>query len=134
VVSQDEREAGLRAILNLGHTFGHAIEAGLGYGQWLHGEAVGCGMIQAAELSALVLGLPQESVERVRALVRAIGCPDTPPGMEIDRWLDLMQVDKKTEGGQVRFVLLPEIGRAVCQPAPDDAVREVLRRAAAVQG
>ena len=128
VVSQDERESGLRAILNFGHTFGHAIEAGLGYGQWLHGEAVGCGMIQAAELSAAVLGLPRGGVERIRSLVRAIGCPDNPPDLGVERWLDLMQVDKKTEGGQLRFVLLPEIGRAVCQPAPDEAVREVLQR------
>ncbi len=128
VVSQDERESGLRAILNFGHTFGHAIEAGLGYGQWLHGEAVGCGMIQAAELSAAVLGLPRGSVERIRSLVRAIGCPDNPPDLGVERWLDLMQVDKKTEGGKLRFVLLPEIGRAVCQPAPDEAVREVLLR------
>lgn len=134
VVSQDERESGLRAILNFGHTFGHAIEAGLGYGQWLHGEAVGCGMVQAAELSALVLGLPRESVDRVRSLVRDIGCPDTPPDLGVERWLDHMQVDKKTEGGQLRFVLLPEIGKAVCQTAPDEAVREVLLRTAAVQG
>src|SRR5690606_40886497 len=67
VVSQDERESGLRAILNFGHTFGHAIEAGLGFGQWLHGEAVGCGMIQAAELSADLLGLSREDVARVRS-------------------------------------------------------------------
>src|SRR5690606_9333313 len=132
VVSQDERESGLRAILNFGHTFGHAIEAGLGYGQWLHGEAVGCGMIQAAELSAAVLGLPRDSVDRVRSLVRAIGCPDTPPDLGLERWLDLMQVDKKTEGGQVRFVLLQEIGRAVCRSVPDEALREVLQRTAAV--
>src|SRR3546814_7211691 len=105
VGGKDERESGLRAILNFGHTCGHAIEAGLGYGQWLHGEAVGCGMVQAAELSASVLGLPRESVERVRALVRAIGCPDMPPDLGTDRWIDLMQVDKKTEGGQLRFVL-----------------------------
>lgn len=134
VVSQDERESGLRAILNFGHTFGHAIEAGLGFGQWLHGEAVGCGMIQAAELSATVLGLPRDSVERIRALVRDIGCPDTPPDLGVERWLELMQVDKKTEGGQLRFVLLPEIGRAVFQSAPNDALREVLQRTAAVQG
>jgi len=127
VVSQDERESGLRAILNFGHTFAHAIEAGLGYGQWPHGEAVGCGMIQAAELSAVAHGLPRSSVERVRALVRAIGCPDVPPNLGLERWLELMQVDKKTEGGQVRFVLLPEIGRAVCGPVPDDLVREVLQ-------
>ncbi|VFR31035.1 3-dehydroquinate synthase [plant metagenome] len=126
VVSQDERESGLRAILNLGHTFGHAIEAGLGYGEWLHGEAVGCGMVQAAELSARVTGFPEADVARVRALVDAIGCPVVSPDLGADRALDLMRVDKKAEGGEIRFVLLPEIGRAVTQRAPEAAVREVL--------
>ncbi|MFC3337242.1 3-dehydroquinate synthase [Paracandidimonas soli] len=130
VVSADERESGLRAILNFGHTFGHAIEAGLGYGQWLHGEAVGCGMIQAAELSARVLGLPADSVARVRSLVEAIGCPVAPPDLGTDRWIDLMQVDKKTEGGQLRFVLLPRIGEARSQAVPDADLRQVLAQAA----
>lgn len=130
VVSQDERESGLRAILNFGHTFGHAIEAGLGYGQWLHGEAVGCGMVQAAELSVLTHGLPAESARRVRALVEAIGCPVQPPDLGVDRWIDLMQVDKKTEGGTLRFILLPEIGRACFEPAPLDALKQVLAGAA----
>jgi len=128
VVSQDERESGLRAILNLGHTFGHAIESGLGYGQWLHGEAVGCGMVQAAELSAEVAGFPAADVERVRRLVRAIGCPDVAPDLGADRWLELMRVDKKAEAGEIRFVLMPEIGRAFTRPAPEDAVRRVLAR------
>lgn len=131
VVSRDERESGLRAILNLGHTFGHAIESGLGYGTWLHGEAVGCGMIQAALLSALVLGLPDADTARVRALVQAIGCPVQPPDLGLQRWLDLMQVDKKTEGGQLRFVLLPALGEARVQGVPDDALRQVLALAAA---
>lgn len=126
VVGKDERESGLRAILNLGHTFGHAIESGLGYGSWLHGEAVGCGMVQAAELSARVTGLPQADVARVRDLVRAIGCPVVAPDLGADRWLDLMRVDKKAEGGQIRFVLLPRIGEAVVREAPEDQVREVL--------
>lgn len=127
VVSQDEREStGLRAMLNFGHTFGHAIEAGLGYGQWLHGEAVGCGMVQAAELSALALGLAPDSVARVHALVQAIGCPVQPPDLGTDRWIELMQVDKKTEGGQLRFVLLPEIGKAQSQSVPDAMLRQVL--------
>lgn len=130
VVSADERESGLRAILNFGHTFGHAIEAGLGYGKWLHGEAVGCGMIQAAELSARVLGLSQDSVDRIRALVEAIGCPTTPPDLGTERWIDLMQVDKKTEGGQLRFVLLPHIGEARSQSVPDADLRQVLEQAA----
>ncbi|GAA5235903.1 3-dehydroquinate synthase [Verticiella sediminum] len=126
VVGRDERESGERALLNFGHTFGHAIEAGLGYGAWLHGEAVGCGMIQAAELSARVAGLPRADVERVRALVRAIGCPELAPDLGAERWLSLMQVDKKTEGGQIRFVLLSAIGKSHTGPAPEAAVREVL--------
>ncbi len=130
VVSQDERESGLRAVLNFGHTFGHAIESGLGYGQWLHGEAVGCGMVQAAELSVAATGLDPASAARVHALVRAIGCPVQPPNLGTERWIDLMQVDKKTEGGQLRFVLLPKIGQAVFQSAPMDAVREVLHKTA----
>jgi len=128
VVGQDERESGLRAILNLGHTFGHAIEAGLGYGEWLHGEAVGCGMVQAAELSARVAGFPAADVARVRELVRAIGCPVIAPDLGAERWLSLMQVDKKTEGGEIRFVLMPRIGQALTRTAPEDAVRDVLQR------
>jgi 3-dehydroquinate synthase len=133
VVSQDERESGLRAILNFGHTFGHAIEAGLGYGAWLHGEAVGCGMVQAAELSALTMGLTSASVGRVRALTQAIGCPVQPPDLGVDRWIELMQVDKKTEGGKLRFVLLPEIGQARFEAAEPDALRHVLEKTTIVQ-
>lgn len=128
VVSQDERESGLRAILNFGHTFGHAIEAGLGYGTWLHGEAVGCGMVLAAELSARVYGLPAPVVERVRALVQAIGCPVQAPDLGAERWIDLMRVDKKAEGGQLRFVVLEELGKAVSRAVPDDALNAVLER------
>ncbi|WP_233234544.1 3-dehydroquinate synthase [Bordetella sp. LUAb4] len=128
VVSQDEREGGLRAILNLGHTFGHAIESGLGYGAWLHGEAVGCGMVQAAELSAEVAGFPAGDVSRVRDLVAAIGCPTVAPDLGAQRWMDLMRVDKKAEGGEIRFVLTPRIGEALTRKAPEDAVLRVLSR------
>lgn len=128
VVSQDERESGLRAILNFGHTFGHAIEAGLGYGEWLHGEAVGCGMVMAAELSAEVCGLSAESVQKVRQLVEAIGCPTTPPQWDHDKWIDLMGLDKKAEGGQLRFVLLPELGRSVVQAVDVSTVKKVLAK------
>ncbi|OZI69734.1 MULTISPECIES: 3-dehydroquinate synthase [Bordetella] len=128
VVGKDERESGLRAILNLGHTFGHAIESGLGYGEWLHGEAVGCGMVQAAELSAEVAGFPPADVARVRDLVGAIGCPVVAPDLGAERWLALMQVDKKTEGGEIRFVLMPRIGQALTRAAPLEAVRAVLAR------
>src|SRR5690606_4181039 len=110
VVSLDERESGVRALLNFGHTFGHAIESGMGYGQWLHGEAVGCGMVMAAELSARVHGLPRHDVDRIRRLVQAIGCPVQPPNLGASRWVELMQVDKKAEGGQMRFVVLTALG------------------------
>ena len=126
VVSQDERETGLRAILNFGHTFAHAIEAGLGFGTWLHGEAVGCGMVQAAELSVTATGLPQRDADRIRALVQAIGCPIYGPDLGTARWLDYMQGDKKTEAGQIRFVLLPRMGEAVRTPAPEEQVRQAL--------
>ncbi len=126
VVSEDEKETGLRAILNLGHTFGHAIEAGLGFGTWLHGEAVACGLVQAAVLSGKVLGMPETDIARVRALVRAIGCPDIAPDLGESTWLDLMQGDKKTEGGEIRYVLMPAIGQAVVQAAPLQQVQETL--------
>ena len=127
VVGEDERESGRRAILNLGHTFGHAIEAGLGYGQWLHGEAVGCGLIMAAELSNRVCGLPESDVRRVRDLVGAIGCPVVAPGLDgQEHWISLMKGDKKAESGQIKFVLMPRIGRAVVQPVDPGALREVL--------
>ena len=126
VVSEDEKETGLRAILNLGHTFGHAIEAGLGFGTWLHGEAVACGLVQAAVLSGKVLGMPAADIERVRNLVRAIGCPDIAPDLGQNTWLDLMQGDKKTEGGEIRYVLMPAIGKAVVRAAPLKLVQETL--------
>ena len=126
VVGEDEREAGLRAILNFGHTFGHAIEAGLGYGEWLHGEAVGCGMVMAMELSR-GLGLVDAAfVERVRSLVARAGLPVTGPDLGADRYLELMRVDKKAEGGEIRFVVIEAPGRAGVRPAPDALVREVL--------
>src|SRR5690606_17820166 len=126
VVSEDEKETGLRAILNLGHTFGHAIEAGLGFGTWLHGEAVACGLVQAAVLSGKVLGLPETDIARVRALVHAIGCPDIAPDFGASTWLDLMQGDKKTEGGEIRYVLMSAIGKAQVRAAPLKLVQETL--------
>ena len=140
VVGQDEREAGLRAILNFGHTFGHAIEAGLGYGQWLHGEAVGCGMVMAARLS-LALGLVDAPfVARLVRLVAAAGLPvvgpqlpnrqasDSPSTVEsnADRYLRLMRVDKKARDGDIQFVLIDGPGRAMVRGAPDALVRQVI--------
>jgi shikimate kinase/3-dehydroquinate synthase len=110
VVRQDEREGGLRAILNFGHTFGHAIEAGLGYGVWLHGEAVGCGMVMAAELSHRLGLVDAASVARMTALVAAAGLPTRAPDLGEARWIELMAVDKKNEGGDIKFILLKPLG------------------------
>jgi 3-dehydroquinate synthase len=128
VVNADERDTGVRALLNLGHTFGHAIEAGLGYGAWLHGEAVGCGMVQAAELSADLVGLPLSEVARVRELVKAIGCPFIAPDLGTERWLELMRVDKKNADGELRFVLLERIGHAFTRTVPQEAIERTLAR------
>lgn len=126
VVGQDEREAGLRAILNFGHTFGHAIEAGLGYGEWLHGEAVGCGMVMGLQLSRR-LGLVDEAfVRRVTALIARAGLPTVGPDLGAERYLQLMRVDKKSEAGEIRFVVIERPGQAGVRGAPDAMVRAVL--------
>ena len=108
VVAEDEREAGRRAILNFGHTFGHAIERCQGYGEWLHGEAVAAGMIMAAELSGIQAG----DVDRLRKLVAAAGLPVEPPSIAPDDWLAAMGMDKKVQRKKLRFVLLERLGRA----------------------
>ena len=113
VVAADEREAGVRATLNLGHTFGHAIETGMGYGNWLHGEAVAAGTVLAAELSARMGWLTDKDVERIRALFQRAGLPDRAPDLGAERYLELMQLDKKVEGGKLRLVLLKRIGEAI---------------------
>jgi 3-dehydroquinate synthase len=128
VVGQDERESGLRAILNFGHTFGHAIEAGLGYGAWLHGEAVGCGMVMAAELSCALGLVPQAFVDRLRRLIARAGLPVAAPPLGTERWLELMRVDKKAEGGETRFIVIESPGRARLQPVPDDTLRRVIEQ------
>lgn len=126
VVGQDERESGLRAILNFGHTFGHAIEAGLGYGEWLHGEAVGCGMVMGLQLSRR-LGLVDEAfVQRVTALIARAGLPTVGPALGADRYLQLMRGDKKSEAGEIRFVVIARPGQAAVRAAPDGVVRQVL--------
>jgi 3-dehydroquinate synthase len=126
VVRQDEREAGLRAILNFGHTFGHAIEAGLGYGEWLHGEAVGCGMVMALQLSRRLGLLDEAFVERVTQLIARAGLPTVGPALGADRYLELMRVDKKAEAGEIRFVVIDRPGSATVRGAPDDLVRQVI--------
>ena len=112
IVAADERESGVRALLNFGHTFGHAIEAGTGYGSWLHGEAVAAGMVLAAELSVRVAGLPRADSERIRALLDRAGLPTRPPALGAERYLELVGRDKKVEGGRLRFVILEALGRA----------------------
>ena len=126
VVGQDERESGLRAILNFGHTFGHAIEAALGYGQWLHGEAVACGMLLASDLSARLGLVPAAFVDRMERLLLRAGLPVRAPAIGVDRFVELMRIDKKAEGGEIRFVVIEAVGRAGVRPAPDALVREVI--------
>lgn len=126
IVAQDEREKGMRAWLNLGHTFGHAIEAGVGYGAWLHGEAVATGMVIAASLSASLGHISTADAERVRTLVRRAGLPVTAPALGIDRYLELMRVDKKAEAGEIRYVLLKALGEAFVAAIPDRRVMPVL--------
>jgi 3-dehydroquinate synthase len=114
VVEADEREAGQRALLNLGHTFGHAIETGMGYGEWLHGEAVATGMCMAADMSRRQGWLSQQSCERIYKLMKQAKLPVDPPSeLTNERFLELMAVDKKVLDGRLRLVLMKEIGSAL---------------------
>ena len=127
VVAADEREAGERALLNFGHTFGHAIEAGAGYGEWLHGEAVAAGMTMAATLSARLSALPADDVARLAALLRRARLPVDPPRFGADRYLALMRHDKKVVAGAIRFVLLRALGDAfLTSDIPISDLRAVL--------
>jgi len=130
VVGQDERESGLRAILNFGHTFGHAIESGMGYGVWLHGEGVGCGMVMAARLSERLGLLDAAAVQRLTRLIAQAGLPTVGPVLDAadnaGRYLELMRVDKKAEAGEIKFVLIDGLGQATVRGAPDALVREVI--------
>jgi len=131
VVGQDERESGLRAILNFGHTFGHAIESGLGYGEWLHGEAVGCGMVMAAHLSQRLGLIDMALVERLTSVISKAGLPVKGPQLGADRYLERMRVDKKTDAGELRFVLIDKPGSAVMRGAPLAVVRDVIEQCCA---
>ncbi|HEB27632.1 MAG TPA: 3-dehydroquinate synthase [Porticoccus sp.] len=113
VVASDERESGIRAILNLGHTFGHAIETAQGYGNWLHGEAVAAGMLLAVDMSARMGWLSADDVDGVRRLLQRAKLPIAPPAMTCEQFLSLMAVDKKVLDGRLRLVLLKEIGEAI---------------------
>jgi len=127
IVAEDEREQGRRALLNLGHSFAHAIEAGAGYGRVLHGEAVATGLVLAAELSARTGRLPGEDVRRIRELLAGAGLPVDPPRLGRKAMLDLMGMDKKVAAGQLRLVLLDAIGAAtVTADYPRDALDTLL--------
>jgi 3-dehydroquinate synthase len=131
VVGQDERESGLRAILNFGHTFGHAIEAGLGYGEWLHGEAVACGMVMASHLSHRLGLVDTAFVERLTNILRDARLPVRAPPLGADRFIELMRVDKKAEAGEIRFIVIDRPGSASMRPAPEAMVRGVIEHCSA---
>ncbi len=127
IVGRDEQERGERALLNFGHTFGHAIEASVGYGHWLHGEAVAAGMVMAAAMSVQMGLLTTEAFGRISALISAAGLPLTPPPVGAQTLLGHMQLDKKTQRGQIRLVLLREIGHAfVSADFPSEALQGTL--------
>jgi 3-dehydroquinate synthase len=113
IVAADERESGERALLNLGHTFGHAIESGMGYGVWLHGEGVAAGMVLAADLSQRSGWLNSADVARTKALLQAAHLPVDAPNLGVEKYLDLMGLDKKVADGVIRLILLKAIGKAV---------------------
>jgi 3-dehydroquinate synthase len=127
VVAADEREGGERALLNLGHTFGHAIESGMGYGCWLHGEAVAAGTIMAADLSQRLGWISEADVERVRTLFVRANLPVISPDLGVEKYLEFMGHDKKVEGGKLRFVLLKQIGHAVIEGnVPPELLQQTL--------
>ena len=113
IVAEDEREAGKRALLNFGHTFGHVIETHEGYGSWLHGEAVAVGMLQAAELSCKMGWLSAADVSRIKLVLQQAGLPTQPPKIPLQTAKELMSHDKKVKSGQLRLILLKSIGDAV---------------------
>jgi 3-dehydroquinate synthase len=126
IVAADERETGVRATLNFGHTFGHAIEAGAGYGRWLHGEAVGAGMVMAADLSHRLGLIDAAVVRRLSDIIGAAGLPVRGPLWPFERYVELMSVDKKAQQGTPKFVLLERLGAARVQRVPDEPLRATL--------
>lgn len=127
VVAADERESGERALLNLGHTFGHAIENGMGYGVWLHGEGVAAGTMLAADMSRRLGWLSEADVERAERLFKAANLPIVPPALGVETYLDLMGLDKKVADGKIRLILLQGIGKAVMTgDYPPAVLRETL--------
>ena len=132
VVSQDEKEGGIRAILNFGHTFGHAIESGLGFGEWLHGEAVGCGMVMACELSCALGHVDQAFVDRMRRLIARAGLPTRAPDLGVQTYLAHMSHDKKAVGGEIQFVVIDAPGRASVRRAAKEKVTQVIEHCVAL--
>ena len=121
VVAADERETGERALLNLGHTFGHAIETGMGYGEWLHGEAVAAGTMMAADLSRALGWIGEADVKRIERLMHRAKLPVVGPKMDVAHYIELMRHDKKVEDGRLRLVLLQSVGKAVVSDAATEA-------------
>ena len=131
IVAADERESGVRALLNFGHTFGHAIEAGMGYGAWLHGEAIAAGMAMAAELSLGLNLIGKTEVDRVKRLLAGAGLPTHGPALPPERLMELMAGDKKSAQGKLRFVVLEALGKAALRGGLDDArIRQAIVAAA----
>ena len=128
IVMADERESGQRALLNLGHTFGHAIESGMGYGNWLHGEGVSAGTVMASDLSQRLGWISSQDVIRIRKLFERARLPTVAPDLGVKKYLELMELDKKVEGGKMRFVLLKAIGKAVVAgDVPPELLQETLQ-------
>ena len=136
IVAEDEKESGVRALLNLGHTFGHAIETSTGYGNWLHGEAVATGMLMAADLSMRIGHLTQENVERVDNLLDMAMLPTRAPHhMDYEHFIELMAVDKKARAGKINFVLFRKLGDAfVTNDFDHDLLRETIEAHRAIDG
>ncbi|HXZ96938.1 MAG TPA: 3-dehydroquinate synthase [Burkholderiales bacterium] len=132
VVAADERESGVRALLNLGHTFGHAIETGEGYGTWLHGEAIAVGTLLAAQLSRRMGLISEAEVQRITSIYRRARLPISAPDFGAKRYLQLMSLDKKVERGRIRFILLRKIGEAfITADVPEEVLTATLSGAAA---
>lgn len=134
VVGEDEKEQGIRAILNFGHTFAHAIEAGLGFGVWLHGEAVGAGLVAAATLSLRLGHIDKVTLSRIHSLVELAGLPTKLPKLPLSaaqqtqaqRYLELMRLDKKSAAGQIRYIVLDKLGAASVMPVDDQLIAQVI--------
>ncbi|MBE9607888.1 3-dehydroquinate synthase [Chitinilyticum piscinae] len=126
IVAADEKETGQRALLNLGHTFGHAIEAGMGYGVWLHGEAVAAGMVMAAHAARIQGALSDSELARIVGLLQKAGLPVVAPDLGADRYLELMAQDKKVDAGRIKFVLIEKLGQSYIGELSDEVVRDAL--------